>query len=135
MRRVALAAAMLFLVHTPAHAFSFGSPDLVGRAQAYLGKTARELGLPARLWCADFVNMLLHRKHASRSARSFAHYGSPANAGCVGCIAVFRRGRGGHVGVVSGWDGSNPIVISGNHGRAVGVGEYPRRRLIALRNP
>ena len=43
------------------------------------------------------------------------------------------RGRdGGHVGVVQGVDRhGNPIIVSGNHGHRVGVGTYPRSRVIA----
>jgi hypothetical protein len=38
-----------------------------------------------------------------------------------------------HVGVVSGFDDSgNPIIVSGNHGRRVGEGVYPRSRVLAF---
>jgi formylmethanofuran dehydrogenase subunit C len=43
-----------------------------------------------------------------------------------------RGPNGGHVGVVSGIHPSgNPIIISGNHNRRVGVGIYPRGRIYA----
>jgi uncharacterized protein (TIGR02594 family) len=55
----------------------------------------------------------------------------------VGAIAVMSRGkRGGHVGVVSGFDKSgNPIVISGNHGGRVAEAVYPRGRIYAYVMP
>lgn len=122
---------------TPGHEtykpVAFGS--LADRARAYMGETARDLGLPSRLWCADFLNKITGGGTGSRQARSYIHYGSRASEGCIGCIAVLSRGRGGHVGIVTGWDGPNPIIISGNHGHRVGEGVYPRRRLVALRTP
>jgi hypothetical protein len=46
---------------------------------------------------------------------------------------VLTRGkRGGHVGMVSGVDANgNPVIISGNHNKRVGVAVYPRSRVIA----
>lgn len=50
----------------------------------------------------------------------------------VGAIAVMSRRGGGHVGVVSGFDGrGNPIIVSGNHGKRVGEGVYPAGRVLA----
>ncbi|WP_334478131.1 hypothetical protein [Bradyrhizobium algeriense] len=47
-----------------------------------------------------------------------------------------RRRGGGHVGLVSGFTpAGDPIVISGNHGRVVGEGVYPRSRIIAHVSP
>ena len=69
----------------------------------------------------------------SSMARSFANYGTRLSGPQIGAIAVFARGkRGGHVGIVKGIDArGNPIIISGNHGRRVGEGTYPRNRVIA----
>jgi hypothetical protein len=47
-----------------------------------------------------------------------------------------RGKRGGHVGIVSGIDGSgNPIIISGNNNRRVGETVYPRGRIYAYVMP
>lgn len=117
-----------------APAMPFFSGGLVDRARPYIGKTAHQLGLPARLWCADFMNMLLGGWTGSRIAKSYLNYGTLLDGPRVGAIAVIRRGHGGHVGVVSGIDANgNPIVISGNHGRKVGESSYPRSRVIAYR--
>lgn len=107
--------------------------DLVVRARAHLGKTAADLGLPRRLWCADFMNLLLNGGTGSRQARSYLNYGPRLSGPQVGAIAVLRRGKGGgHVGVVSGIDpNGNPIIVSGNHNRRVGEAAYPRSRVIA----
>jgi len=117
---------------------SFGSSSsLVAEARRYMGTnpTGR-----SSLWCARFMNMVLqrtgHRGTGSDMARSFANYGRRVSGPRVGAIAVLARGRGGHVGVVSGVDArGNPIIISGNHGRRVGEGVYPRGRVIAYVMP
>jgi uncharacterized protein (TIGR02594 family) len=109
-----------------------GSGDLISRAMSYVGSTASQLGLPVRLWCADFMNMLVGGK--DRRAISFMSRGSPASYGCTNCVAVTRRKGGGHVGIVKGYDTKgNPILISGNHSRRVGVGTYSRNSVIAYR--
>lgn len=106
--------------------------DLIASAQQFIGATARELGLPRRLWCADFMNMLVGG--SDRRAASYTHRGSPAPYGCTNCVAVTTRRGGGHVGIVQGYDErGNPIIISGNHGHRVGVGTYSKRMVIAYR--
>lgn len=109
--------------------------DLIARASADIGKTAYEVGVRPTLWCAAWLNKVLGGGTGSDLARSYITYGRPAAPGCVGCIAVLMRGkRGGHVGIVTGYDThSNPILISGNHNRRVGAGAYPRARVIAWR--
>lgn len=110
--------------------------SLVGTAQAYMGRTAAQLGLRRTLWCAAFMNKVLrklgHRGTGSDMARSFARYGRRVSGPMVGAIAVMSRGRrGGHVGVVAGLCHRGVEVISGNHGRRVGRGCYPRSRIYA----
>jgi uncharacterized protein (TIGR02594 family) len=107
--------------------------SLINLASKYIGATARQLGLPRSLWCADFMNMITH-SGTDRTAKSYISRGSPANYGCINCVAITTRRGGGHVGVVSGYDRrGNPILISGNHGRKVGVGTYAKYKVIAYR--
>jgi uncharacterized protein (TIGR02594 family) len=111
---------------------------LVAVARRYMGTnpTGR-----SRLWCARFMNFVLkrtgHKGTGSDMARSFVSYGKRVHGPQVGSIAVLSRGRGGgHVGIVTGVDKrGNPIIISGNHGRKVGVGAYPRSRVLAYVKP
>jgi uncharacterized protein (TIGR02594 family) len=111
----------------------FSGGNLVAKASRYIGANARQLGLPSRLWCADFMNMLTGTG-TDRRAISYARRGSPAPHGCTNCVAVTKRRGGGHVGIVSGYDNrGNPILISGNHGRKVGVGVYAKQRVVAYR--
>lgn len=109
---------------------------LVAAAQAHIGKTAHELGLRPSLWCGAFM-ALIAPDAAKRIgnplwARDWATL--PRTTAQPGAIGVMARGRrGGHVGVVAGIDArGNVILVSGNHGRRVGIGAYPRSRFIAF---
>jgi uncharacterized protein (TIGR02594 family) len=109
-------------------------PALVAEARKYMGTNPTDR---KRLWCATFMNFILARLGYSGThsdaAKSFAYYGRRIDEPRVGAIAVLTRGRrGGHVGVVSGIDqNGDPIIISGNHNRAVGEAVYKRSRVIA----
>lgn len=112
-----------------------GDTSLLAKARAYLGTNPTGRG---SLWCAAFMAMIAPR--AARRvknpnwARDWAAL--PHVPPQVGAIAVLSRGRGGHVGVVSGFDGrGNPKVISGNHNNVVGEGVYPKSRVIAYVSP
>jgi uncharacterized protein (TIGR02594 family) len=119
-----------------------GAAAVLLEALRYRGKSARQLGLPAQLWCADFMNMVLRKAGAngtrSRAARSFLDFGKRVDGPRVGAIAVmYRKGaNNGHVGVVRGTDGAgNPIVVSGNHGNTVRQSTYPKGKVLAYVMP
>jgi len=118
-----------------------GAAALLLEALRWRGRTAKQIGLPSQLWCADFMNFVLKRAGTkgtqSRAARSFLQYGKILDGPRVGAIAVFYRGpNNGHVGVVRGTDGDgNPIVVSGNHGHAVMQATYPKGRVLAYVMP
>lgn len=111
---------------------------VITEARRYLGTNPTRM---SRLWCARFMNMVLertgHRGTGSDMARSFASYGTRVSGPRVGAIAVLARGRrGGHVGVVTGFDArGNPILISGNHNRVVAEAPYPRSSIFAYVMP
>lgn len=106
--------------------------SLVDRARHYLGTNPTG---KRSLWCGRFMALIAPAAAAKVKnpdmARDWAslHRVPPQ----VGAIAVMSRGkRGGHVGVVTGFDANgNPIVVSGNHNNTVGEGVYPRSRVIA----
>ena len=119
-----------------------GAAMVLLEALRWRGRTARQLGLPTKLWCADFMNFVLRRAGGkgtrSRAARSFLDYGKRLHSPRVGAIAIlYRKGpNNGHVGVVRGTDGrGNPIIVSGNHGNAVRQSVYPKRRVLAYVMP
>jgi uncharacterized protein (TIGR02594 family) len=113
-----------------------GGSSVLAIARGYLGgnPTGRR-----RLWCAYFMN-LVERK-AGRSgtgsgmARSYASYGRRVSNPRPGDIAVLRRKSGGHVGYVMSTSGNKVTLISGNYGRKVGIGTYPRSRVVAFVRP
>lgn len=119
-----------------------GGAMLLLEALRYRGRTARQLGLPTKLWCADFMNFVLRRAGSkgtrSRAARSFLQYGKRLKEPRVGAIAILRRGgpNNGHVGVVRGTDGrGNPILVSGNSANKVRQSTYPKHRVLAYVMP
>ena len=120
-----------------------GAAAVLLEALRYRGKSARQLGLPTQLWCADFMNMVLRKAGGgkgsqSRAARSFLQFGKRLDGPRVGAIVVlYRKGpNNGHVGVVRGTDGAgNPIVVSGNHGNAVRQSTYPKSKVLAYVMP
>jgi uncharacterized protein (TIGR02594 family) len=119
-----------------------GAAAVLLEALRYRGKSARQLGLPTKLWCADFMNMVLRNAGGkgthSRAARSFLDFGKRLDGPRVGAIAImWRKGpNNGHVGVVRGTDGQgNPIVVSGNHGNAVRQSTYPKGKVLAYVMP
>jgi uncharacterized protein (TIGR02594 family) len=110
---------------------------LVAEARRYIGGNPTGRG---SLWCARFMNMVLqhtgHRGTGSDMASSFASYGTRISGPQVGAIAVMSRGRGGHVGVITGVDASgNPIMISGNNGNRVREAPVSRGRIYAYVMP
>ena len=119
-----------------------GAAGILLEALRWRGRTANQIGLPTKLWCADFMNFVLRRAGGkgtqSRAARSFLKYGIKLDGPRVGAIAIlYRKGpNSGHVGVVRGTDGQgNPIIVSGNHGLTVRQSVYPKSRVLAYVMP
>src|SRR5665213_365668 len=119
-----------------------GAAAVLLEALRWRGRTAKQLGLPTQLWCADFMNFILRRAGGkgtqSRAARSFLEYGKKLDGPRVGALVIFyRKGpNNGHVGVVRGTDGQgNPIVVSGNHGATVSQSVYPKSTVMAYVMP
>lgn len=106
--------------------------NLVAVAERYIG------GNPtgwAHVWCAHFLNVVVlpaagYRGTGSPAAISFARWGSPSGP-VRGAIAVLEH----HVGIVMADHGKTVTLISGNYGHRVGIGEYPKGRILAYRAP
>lgn len=91
-------------------------------------------------WCSGFVGAMLELSGivSSRfeSARSYLDWGVKLNKPCYGCIVVFSRDGGGHVGFVVGKDAKgNLLVLGGNQGDAVNVRSFPLSRVTGYRYP
>jgi uncharacterized protein (TIGR02594 family) len=69
-------------------------------------------------------------------ARAWASWGQALAFPAHGCVVVFTRTGGGHVGFVMGEDAAgNLLVLGGNQGDAVNVRAFPRARVLAYRWP
>lgn len=114
----------------------YGGSSAVAVASRYLGTNPTRR---SRLWCAEFMNMMERKMGrpgtGSAMARSFASYGRRVSNPRPGDIAVLRRKGGGHVGYVMSVSGNKVKIISGNHGRKVGIGTYSRSRVVAFVRP
>lgn len=91
-------------------------------------------------WCAAFVGAMLERSgiKSSRfeSAKSYLDWGQLLAFPVVGCLAVFTRQGGGHVGFVVGRDRvGNLLVLGGNQSDEVNVRAFPVSRLSGYRWP
>jgi len=121
-----------------------GESNPLLEALRWKGANSSQVGVPAELWCADFMNFILGQTGqsgtGSRAARSFLKYGKPLDGPRVGAIVVLTRNgahsESGHVGIVRGTDGEgNPIVISGNHGKRVAESIYKKEKVLGYFMP
>lgn len=91
-------------------------------------------------WCAAFVGAMLETvgviSTRFESAKSYEKWGVKLDAPAVGCVVVFARDGGGHVGFVVGQDkAGNLLVLGGNQGDAVNIKTFPRSRVTSYRWP
>jgi uncharacterized protein (TIGR02594 family) len=91
-------------------------------------------------WCAAFVGAMLERNGItstrSGAARSYLSWGTPLNGPVPGCIVVFSREGGGHVGFVVGRDKLGHLqVLGGNQGDCVCIAAFKTDRIAGLRWP
>lgn len=103
---------------------SFGLGWLIGQPYCglFVGHCLRASG--------QFVPKLLYR------AKTFATYGERVDAPYYGCIVVFERDGGGHVGFVVGVDKKNRLMVLGaNQSNSVSIAPFERNRVLAYRIP
>lgn len=91
-------------------------------------------------WCAAFVGACLERAgiRSSRfeSAASYLKWGVRLDGPAHGCVVVFSREGGGHVGFVVGIDRAGKLlVLGGNQGDSVNVKAFPVDRVTGYRWP
>lgn len=92
-------------------------------------------------WCGGFVGFVMAKsglgKHIPSlypSARSWANAGTKLSKPAYGCVVVFTRNGGGHVGFVVGQDkAGNLMVLGGNQSDAVNIKPFSRSRVLAYR--
>lgn len=91
-------------------------------------------------WCAAFVGSCLERVGIEstrfESARSYLNWGQPLPEAIYGCIVVFNRDGGGHVGFVVGKDKQGRLmVLGGNQNDAVNIAPFSVMRVAGYRWP
>lgn len=91
-------------------------------------------------WCAAFVGGCLEAvgiiSSRYESAKSYLGWGVQLHAPVVGCIAVFSRAGGGHVGFVVADDGNGRLMIlGGNQADRVSIVPFDKGRVVDYRWP
>lgn len=91
-------------------------------------------------WCAAFVGACLEQVGIQstrfESAKSYLGWGEKLDRPVLGCVVVFTRDGGGHVGFVVGKSPSgNLLVLGGNQGDEVNIREFPLTRVTGYRWP
>lgn len=88
-------------------------------------------------WCGVFVGAVLQAsnrkvvKHWYR-AKDWVNGGTQLSKPAYGCLVVFNRNGGGHVGFVVGQDAKgNLMVLGGNQGNRVTIAAFDRSRVVA----
>ncbi|MBU4681192.1 TIGR02594 family protein [Cedecea davisae] len=91
-------------------------------------------------WCAAYAGAMLERVgiQSSRfeSARSYLNWGVAIKEPAYGCIVVFSRDGGGHVGFVVGQQKNGDLmVLGGNQSDAINIRAFSRSRVTGYRWP
>lgn len=112
------------------------------RIVEYHQKTSLKAKDDETMWCASFVCWCLEKANikSPRSARAkdFLGWGKVLLVPSVGCIAVFKRDTGGHVGFVAEVPkkGDKKIkILGGNQSNQVKVSSYSLDDLLGYRTP
>ncbi len=92
-------------------------------------------------WCGTYIAAVMQAsalpvpQHWYR-AKGWLEWGVPLSNPEVGCVVVFERAGGGHVGLVVGRDlAGNLAVLGGNQGNEVSIASFPRSRVVGYRWP
>ncbi len=90
-------------------------------------------------WCSAFVNWCVEKAGFegtdSAWAKSWLTWGKTLTKPRRGCITVFKRNQGGHVGFYVGKTSSGIKVLGGNQSDAVNLSVYPSNNWLAYRIP
>lgn len=91
-------------------------------------------------WCAAFVGGCLEAvgivSSRYESAKSYLTWGDKLDTPIYGCIVVFSRDGGGHIGFVVGMDNKGRLmVLGGNQGDKVSIAPFDKSRVAGYRWP
>jgi len=89
-------------------------------------------------WCSSFVNWVMKQAKypttKSAAAKSWRDYGTECSLH-VGCLVVFKRKGGHHVGFCVGETPTMVRVLGGNQSNQVNVANYRKADLLNCRLP
>jgi uncharacterized protein (TIGR02594 family) len=92
-------------------------------------------------WCGVFVAQCLHENGVDRPknwfrALAWLDWGIPISQPMVGCVVVYARKGGGHVGFVVGRDEKGRVLtLGGNQGNRVSIAPFDSTRVVGYRWP
>jgi uncharacterized protein (TIGR02594 family) len=92
-------------------------------------------------WCGVFVAACVEAAGFKKPknwfrARAWLEFGQRIVTPAVGCIVVFERSGGGHVGFLMGQDEHGRLmVLGGNQANAVTIAPFDRSRVLGYRWP
>jgi uncharacterized protein (TIGR02594 family) len=92
-------------------------------------------------WCGVFVAACVEAAGIKKPknwfrAKAWLEFGTSIETPVPGCIAVFERRGGGHVGFVVGVDERRRLmVLGGNQGNTVSIAPFHRYRVLGYRWP
>ena len=92
-------------------------------------------------WCGVFVGECLKKYNYKipklyMRAKAWLDYGAPIKTPVVGCLVIFERKGGGHIGFVVGQDHNDSLmVLGGNQGNKVNIRPFSRERVLGYRLP
>lgn len=69
-------------------------------------------------------------------ARAWLDWGVPLNLPALGCVVIYARSGGGHVGLLVGQDQRGRLLtLGGNQGNRVSIAPFDRERVLGYRWP
>jgi uncharacterized protein (TIGR02594 family) len=92
-------------------------------------------------WCGTFVAAVLRESGVAIApqwyrARAWLDWGLRLHAPTLGCVVVFERAGGGHVGFVVGRDAAGRLmVLGGNQSNRVSIAPFDMSRVLGYRWP
>jgi uncharacterized protein (TIGR02594 family) len=116
-------------------------PATAPKIRAWLGKLRAWWSDDETPWCGVAVAAWMQQAGlqyppAYYRAKAWADWGTRLLAPAVGCVVVFARQGGGHVGLVVGLDKTGRLmVLGGNQGNAVSIAPFTVDRVLAYRWP
>lgn len=122
-----------------------GVTEIIGgrnnpRILEYQGATKLSADDDETPWCSSFVNFCMKEVNVqgtgSARARDWEKWGDKIDQPIIGCIAVFTRPDGGHVGFYVGSENDKILLLGGNQeGGKVSIAKRSTDRLLSYRWP